>query len=53
MTNTKMQCREKQPWYNSRGLEKQSTGCCTEVHRHGMVRKGKVGGPGGPIAIHS
>lgn len=53
MTNTKTQCRETQPWYDSRGLEKWSTGHCLEVHRHGVVRDGTQGGPGDPTAIHS
>lgn len=53
MTDTKTQCRETQPWCDSRGLEKRSTGGCLEVHRRGMVRDGTQGGPGGPTAIHS
>ena len=44
MTNTKTQCRETQPWYDSRGLEMWNAGLCLEVHRHGMVRVGMQGG---------
>lgn len=53
MTNTKTQCREIQPWYDSRGLEKWNTECCAWVPRCGMVRDGARGGPGNLMAIHS
>lgn len=53
MTNTKTQCRETHPWQDSRNLGKWSAGGCPEADRHGMIREGRQGGLGGPMAIYS